>query len=60
MKQLQGWATWIVDKLKNLGALFDPEVLQWPGGTVIALVLIVSATVSLAFGLGRAARAEIA
>ena len=60
MKHLKSYATWIVDKLQILGATFDPEILQWPGGTVIALVVWGYTIVSLACGLGRAAPAQIA
>jgi hypothetical protein len=48
MKQLPSWAASIVGKLQSLAALLDPETLQWPGGTVIAAVLLCCATVSLA------------
>jgi hypothetical protein len=53
MKQLQSWASSFVGKLQSLAALFDPETLQWPGGTVIALVLMCCAALSLALGVGR-------
>jgi hypothetical protein len=60
MKNLQSCATWIAGKLHSLGAMFDPEVLQWPGGIVIALFFFCIATLSLACGSGRAAAAPIA
>jgi hypothetical protein len=39
--------------------MFDPEILQWPGGTVIALILLVGAVVSPGLGFRRAAPAHI-
>jgi hypothetical protein len=60
MKKIQLCPTSIVGKLQSLGSMFDPEILQWPGGTFIALLLLFYATVSLALGFGRAARAQTA
>jgi len=51
MKQLKSCTTRIVGKLQHLGAMIDPEILQWPGGTIIALFFLCTATVSLACGL---------
>jgi hypothetical protein len=56
MNHLKSLPMWIAGKLQILGAMFDPEVLQWPGGTVIALILLCCAGVSLACGSERAAR----
>ena len=55
MNQLRSRASWFVGELQSLSAMFDPETLQWPGGTVIAVVLLCCAAVSLALGFGRAA-----
>ena len=61
MKQLPSWASSFVGKLQSLAALFDPETLQWPGGTVIALVLMCCAALSLALGVGpRSSRSRYA
>jgi len=60
MKQVQSGETWVVGKLQSLSALFDPEILQWPGGLVIAPLLWFCAVVSLALGFGRVARAHVA
>jgi hypothetical protein len=49
----RSWVSSIVGHLQSLGAMFDPETLQWPGGIVIALILFCCATLSLALG-GRA------
>ena len=48
MKTVQTYVAWIAGKLQRLAALFDPEVLQWPGGTVFALFLLCLGPVSLA------------
>jgi hypothetical protein len=56
MKKLKSYSAWIVGKIQSLGAMFDPEVLQWPGGAVIALFFLCCATVSLAWGPARVAR----
>ena len=43
--QFNSWAAWI---LVN----FDPEVLQWPGGSLIALFLSVYTTARLFWSIG--------
>jgi hypothetical protein len=60
MKQLRWCATWLACKLQSLGAMVDPEILQWPGGTLIALVLLANAAVSLALGFGRVGARRLA
>jgi hypothetical protein len=42
-------ASRIADLMRQIGAQFDPEVLQWPGGSVIALLLLFRTTVTAAF-----------
>ena len=42
-------ASQIVGLIQLIGAQFDPEVLQWPGGSVIALLLLIRTTVTAAF-----------
>jgi hypothetical protein len=37
--QIALWAAWILVRIQIVTANLDPEVLQWPGGTVIALLL---------------------
>jgi len=37
--QLESWAAWILVRIQIITANLDPEVLQWPGGSVIALLL---------------------
>jgi hypothetical protein len=39
MAQINSWAAWILVRFEIVTATFDPEVLQWPGGSVIAAVL---------------------
>jgi hypothetical protein len=39
MAQLNSWAAWILARMEIMTATFDPEVLQWPGGSVIAAAL---------------------
>jgi hypothetical protein len=40
----------IAGLLQQAGAEFDPEVLQWPGGSLIALLLLIRAMTTAAFG----------
>jgi hypothetical protein len=37
--QVQYWAIWLAANFQIVGANFDPEVLQWPGGSLIAPLL---------------------
>jgi hypothetical protein len=37
---LKSIAARIADHTHRVGAQFDPDVLQWPGGAVIALLLM--------------------
>jgi hypothetical protein len=55
--QIQYWAIWLAAKIQIVGADFDPEVLQWPGGSLIAPLLWLYATIASAWeGSPRAAR----
>jgi hypothetical protein len=36
---------WIAARIQIVSANFDPEVLQWPGGSLIAIFLWLYATV---------------
>jgi len=36
--QIEWWAAWVVVRIQIATAILDPEVLQWPGGSVIALL----------------------
>jgi hypothetical protein len=56
MKRLKSLSSWVVGKLQGFGAMFDPEVLQWPGGAIIAVFFLCYATLSLAWGPARASR----
>jgi hypothetical protein len=37
--QIESWAAWILVRIQIITANLDPEILQWPGGIVIALLL---------------------
>jgi hypothetical protein len=36
--QIESWAAWILVRIQIVTANLDPEILQWPGGIVIALL----------------------
>jgi hypothetical protein len=42
-EQLESYAAWVATRIQNVGADFDPEVLSWPGGSLIATFLWVYA-----------------
>lgn len=35
-RQINSWAAWILVRIQLITAMFDPEILQWPGGSLIA------------------------
>jgi len=37
--QIESWAAWILVRIQIITSNLDPEVLQWPGGIVIAVLL---------------------
>lgn len=37
--QIESWAAWILVRIQIVTANLDPQILQWPGGIVIALLL---------------------
>jgi hypothetical protein len=37
--QIESWTVWILVRIQIVSANLDPEILQWPGGVVIALLL---------------------
>jgi hypothetical protein len=37
--QIESWAAWGLVRIQIATANLDPEVLQWPGGSVIAVLL---------------------
>ena len=48
MKNLfQSGATWTRGTILEIVANVDPEVLQWPGGSVFAMLLAVYATIAI-------------
>ena len=44
-KQINSWAAWILDRIRFMSANFDLEVLQSPGGSLIAFVVSLYVTV---------------
>ena len=44
--QIQYWAIWLATKIHIVGANFDPEILQRPGGSLIAPLLWLYATIA--------------
>ena len=38
-RQIKSWAAWILVKSQVVAANLNPEVLQWPGGSLIASFL---------------------
>jgi hypothetical protein len=47
-RQIEYWTIWLAAQIQVVGANFDPEVLQWPGGSLIAPFLWLYATVTSA------------
>jgi hypothetical protein len=59
-KCIKIWVTWIVGKIQNVGATVDPEILQWPGGGLIAVLLLIYSTAAMAVLSARGSRPQIA
>jgi hypothetical protein len=38
-RQIESWAAWILVRTQIVIANLDPEVLQWPGGSLVASFL---------------------
>jgi hypothetical protein len=49
MEQIETYAARIAARIQNVGAEVDPEILQLPGGSVIATLLWLYAKGSTAF-----------
>jgi hypothetical protein len=47
---LESGATRTSGTILAIVANFDPEVLQWPGGSVVAMLLCIYATIAVVFG----------
>lgn len=43
--KIHSWTAWILVRIRFMTANFDFEVLQWPGGSVIAFALSLYVTV---------------
>lgn len=43
-EHINSWAAWMLLRIQFTTANFDPEVLQWPGGSLIAFFLSLYAT----------------
>jgi hypothetical protein len=52
---LKAWASWVLVKVQVAAATVDPEVLQWPGGSIIACLLWSYATARSHCSVGAAA-----
>lgn len=48
-QQFELCVTWFAATIQSVAASFDPEVLQWPGGSFIAIFLWLYATVTVAW-----------
>jgi hypothetical protein len=48
-EQLESYAARIALRIRNVGANVDPEILQLPGGSVIATILWLYAKGTVAF-----------
>jgi hypothetical protein len=48
-EQLESYAARIAARIQNVGADVDPEILQLPGGSVIATILWLYAKSTVAF-----------
>jgi hypothetical protein len=51
-RQINSWAAWILVGIQFMTANFDPEVLQWPGGSLIASFLWLYVTVRSFWSVG--------
>jgi hypothetical protein len=47
--QIDSWATWTLLRMQFVTANLDAEVLQWPGGSLIATFLCIVAMIKLTF-----------
>ena len=58
---LEGYAGWVSAAFQTMGLSFDPELLLWPGGSMIATVLWLYAmarTIALRFGIRLGAKSR--
>jgi hypothetical protein len=37
--KIESWVAWILVRIQIVTANLDPEVVQWPGGMIVALLL---------------------
>ena len=47
--QIESWATWSLLRMQFVTANLDAEVLQWPGGSLIATFLCIVAMIKSTF-----------
>jgi hypothetical protein len=60
MKRLiNSWAAWIFVRIQFMTSNFDLEVLQWPGGSLIAPVLSLCVTVRSFWSFGAEVSAQL-
>ena len=50
--QINSWAAWTLVRIQFVTASFDPEVLQLPGGSLIAFFLSLYVTVRSIWSVG--------
>jgi hypothetical protein len=58
--QIKSWMTWILVRIQIVTASLDPQVLQWPGGSLIAPFLWLYGTPRLLWLIGTGDAAPIA
>jgi len=51
-RQIESWAAWILVRIQIVTANLDPEVLQWPGGSLIASFLWIYVTARSFWSVG--------
>ena len=59
-RQIKSSATWILVRIQIVTANLDPEVLQWPGGSLIASFLWLLATARWFWSIGTGRCAALA
>lgn len=58
-RQIESLAAWILARIQFVTAHFDPEVLQWPGGSLIASFLWLYLTARSFWSVGTGAFAAL-
>ncbi len=58
-RQIKSSGAWILFRIQMVTANFDPEVLQWPGGSLIAPFLWLYVTARSFWSIGTAGAAAL-